>query len=455
VPKFRSDINSSIDIVGALYKILNFNCKISLTNDHISAFFEEIEDSSVQSYDFLKKKHDDINQYDENSLFNSFEIQKETQNIQLLHDGENNLNQIFYEAFKKLSYLGFGEVLHFSFIDDSKLQKFFDQKNIIKLKSAINKTLISLRPNLFVGLLEKYKEIIKTKKDESILLFEHGPIFWKENPFSKVITGVMGGKKFEKNPHLPVSYFSENNFFDFFDAKSSLLSALESLNLKEENLEFFPLDEFYQEKKKFSEFHKLLIEKKIVTNEGLDLHEKFLHPLRCAIIFAKIHEKKNSLIKYIFIGYCGEFNPFFLEEFDLNDEGHDKIANFVIFKDALEEIYLEKESLKYELFRSDFQAIQRDFALIFDENISISMIKNNIMENSKSHPKLQNIIHDLKIFDIFQNDELAKQNKKSVGFSFKICSNVKTFKDQEVKEITTIILEKIKLELGGVFAFEM
>jgi tRNA-binding EMAP/Myf-like protein len=464
IPIFRTDINSSIDLVGALYKILNFSNKLSVTNDRAPAFFKEIENSfglSNRTFNSLKNiLGANLNDYDENPDLNSFEIQEENSIIPMLHNGENSFIKCLYLAFKNLALLGFSEVLHFSFISEEKLDGFFESKNLIRLRSAINKTLTILRPNLLVGLLEKYKEIIKEKKDSSVLLFENGPIFLKNNPFEKMITGILGGKKFEKNPHLTSEYFSNNNFFDFFDSKAAILQVLEVCNVNENHLEFLAFDEFYdlEKREKFENFYKIIKDNWLFGFDSKDPYEKFFHPKKTALVFVKNlnYNSSNNEFEYIFIGYCGEINPFFLEKFDLIDQGHEKISTFMILQKSFERIHKNKKKyISSELFFSEFQSIQRDFALIFNEEITVSQIKKNILDNSLMNPKLKNLIHDLKIFDIFQNEELKKQKKKSVGFSFKIWSKEKTLNNAEVKEIVNLILEKIKNELDGVFASEI
>lgn len=431
IPSYRSDINSSIDIVSYLYKILVFENKISVVNDNQVAFFDLIETSSRK----LNKLNDKRNFiYDENHEMNKFISMDEAVNFDLLYDGENIYNNKLYLILKSLSNFGFSEMIGFSFSDEEYYRDFIDQKHLVRLKSSINKTLNILRTNLLIGLLEKFKEISKFKVDDQILLFEYGPIFNRYSISERMISFIMGGNKFKKNIHLDQSFYNNKNFFDFYDAKFILCEILENLNISEDDLEFIRLDEIS------GDYMKLVYDK---FNINEDINKNLFHPGKSAYVFFK---NKDELI---FIGYCGELNPFLLDKFDLIDKKFENIACACIYSDILN---LAKK--KNEPFISEFQSVYRDLALIFNEKIKISQIKNNIISTISANEKMHNQIHDLKIFDIFQNEALKLEQKKSIAFSFRICSNKKTLNDKEIQEIVNLILKNLEIEFGAYFAHE-
>jgi phenylalanyl-tRNA synthetase beta subunit len=346
--------------------------------------------------------------------------------------------------------------MNFSFINEEKIINFFNPNNLVRLKNTVNKTLEVLRPNLFIGMLEKYKEIEKANYSHNILLFENGPIFWKENPFEKVFTIIMGGNKFEKNPYINLKSFENKNFFDFFDAKYLLLDILKLCNISsEDELYFFRMDEFYDNNnfEKYNDFLNILNKKKLISKDNLDINYKFFHPGKTALIFIENPKIKND---FIFLGYCGELNPFILNEFDIISQNeYGGISAILLFQDSLDILYKNKDLLKKEIFISEFQSVYRDFSLVFNEDAKISDLKNNFFKTIEAEKKLKNIIHNFEIFDIFQNDEMKKFGKKSIGFSFKICSDKKTLNDKEIKEIVDIIILNIKLEFNAFFTFEL
>lgn len=91
---------------------------------------------------------------------------------------------------------------------------------------------------------------------------------------------------------------------------------------------------------------------------------------------------------------------------------------------------------------SKYPYVERDLAIICDENITVGQILESV---KKSCGKLY---YSSKVFDIYRNESLGS-NKKSVAFSFKLVSYEKTLTDEEINQTVNKILKDLKYKLGA------
>ena len=89
-----------------------------------------------------------------------------------------------------------------------------------------------------------------------------------------------------------------------------------------------------------------------------------------------------------------------------------------------------------------YPAVERDIALVVDEQIEVGQIENIISKKSK------NILETAKLFDIYRNEKLG-QNKKSVAYELIFRANNRTLTDDEIKNTMEAITKELQVALGA------
>ena len=430
VPVWRSDINSSMDLVAILFKILNYDERVSVTNDQIRGYFAKYHsfvDDNIPKHLYFENM-----EIYRDSLIDDCYEESTLPNESKLDSGDYNSDLQFYQMINQLSSIGYKELYNYTFIDPRIIEKISLNNNslsekyglllqsCIKLDSPINQNLSIMRPSLLFGLLDAIGQIRKLNNDGPIKLLESGPIFASNNIFNDLICGVLTGNKFKRNIYGGTN--NNNNFFDFFDAKADFLIALKKYNIDEDMLKFELLEDTSQSLLPQGNQDKLL-----------------LHTLRSAAVFLKDSG--------ILIGCLGEISPLLLNEYDFFDlkDSSTNVSTFMIYKNNLKNLLIESK----KLFTSEYQSSKRDLSLIFDENVKIADVhsiisKNDLLDSEK-------IVQNISFFDIFQNDKLKQDKQKSIGFSVKLQSARKTLNDKDIHLVMNNIINAIDKELGGKF----
>jgi phenylalanyl-tRNA synthetase beta subunit len=418
--KHRVEINYSMDLVAALYKYFVYE-------DGLEIFYEGFYEKFLSNeIDYESQNDKEINIKDPYSYITYSNLDREE--IDSLDFGDYQKLKLQRNLCERLIYRGYNELCNFSFID--KNDSYFEEKFLVKLSSPVNKNLNTLRSSIFSSLFINLKEISK-KYQENIAIFESGPVYTNYNIFQKNIAGMRFGNKFPRNIHS-----RDKSDFNFFDIKADFLEILKIYNIDESDLNFYRLNDFYDDKKELIEILKERNLVKIIDKDIFDQHKQFFHDGKSAIVFYK------DLMP---IGYLGEIHPRILQDLEFSNN----IVGFVLFCESLDLMGKQKKKL---IFQSQYQSVIRDFALIFDERTTISEIKNTIIE-SNSHLE-EKILRDISIFDIYQDEKLKIQNKKSIAFSLKLQSEKQTLSDKIINEITKSILDNLKDKLSGYMIFE-
>ncbi len=287
---------------------------------------------------------------------------------------------------------GFVETISWTFIDSKLARNFAEINNDFFIANPISQEMDYLRPNLLLGLLKSYKNN-NLRNISNLSLFEAGNVFIDSAIDQKnMISGIRVGK------NKPDSHYKDNRDFDVFDAKKDIFDLISLWGLKTDNLQ---LD----------------------SSNPL----KYYHPYR----FSAIKLGKNI------IGYFGEIHPLILQKFSIKT----KVSAFEIFIDNLP---IPKNKLSKPYIVSDFQAVERDFAFIIEEEAKIGNLINDIYKADKE------IIKDVILFDIYRGQNI-EQNKKSVALRVKIQSLEKTLKGDEIdnifNKITNILEQKHQAKL--------
>jgi phenylalanyl-tRNA synthetase beta chain len=139
-----------------------------------------------------------------------------------------------------------------------------------------------------------------------------------------------------------------------------------------------------------------------------------------------------------YIGYLGLLGPEVIEKLDLKKHKPEIIlfdlnldVVLTCIPDAIQFIDIPK-----------YPYIERDIAVIVDENIAASAIKEMIA----TYPS--KLIEDVSVFDFYKGSNIP-EGKKSVAFSIIYRSKEKTLTDKEVEELHASLLSYVLEKTGG------
>jgi phenylalanyl-tRNA synthetase beta chain len=244
-----------------------------------------------------------------------------------------------------------------------------------------------MRQGLLPGLLSALK--FNTSRNQSrIKLFELGTIFNKSD--SKVIEQTAIAGIYSGNT-LPLNWKS-NSEVSFFEVKGDI----EQLLAKKGDLSFQALTDC-----------------------------KYLHPGQSASI----------ILNGITIGMLGVLHP--------------AIAKAVQLKGKLPVLFeINYEKMKRNIPQevkaiSKFPSISRDIAVIVDESVK----SDEIIHIAKQ--SVNDLYHEIKVFDVYSGENLPK-NKKSIALNLILQSSSKTLIDEDIINITNLIVSNLSNDIGAV-----
>lgn len=89
-----------------------------------------------------------------------------------------------------------------------------------------------------------------------------------------------------------------------------------------------------------------------------------------------------------------------------------------------------------------FPAVERDIAVIVDENVEVGQIEKIITRKAKK------LLESMQLFDIYRNEKLG-ENKKSVAYSLIFRDKNKTLSDEEINHIMEEIISELEKKLDA------
>lgn len=89
-----------------------------------------------------------------------------------------------------------------------------------------------------------------------------------------------------------------------------------------------------------------------------------------------------------------------------------------------------------------FPAVERDIAMVIDENVEVGNIEKAIQKKGKK------ILEEIQLFDVYRNEKLG-ESKKSVAYSLKFRSNDRTLTDEEINQTMEEIIKELENNLGA------
>jgi phenylalanyl-tRNA synthetase beta chain len=135
------------------------------------------------------------------------------------------------------------------------------------------------------------------------------------------------------------------------------------------------------------------------------------------------------------IGYFGQINPVVAEKLGIDKP----VYAGEIYYDKLITLFNSKIVFKPI---SKFPSVERDIAILVDEDVTCSSIIDCIKEVCDQR------LETVKLFDIYQGAQVEK-GKKSMAFNLLFLSNERTLSVEEVDELTSKILKNLSDKLGA------
>ena len=297
----------------------------------------------------------------------------------------NSSIKTYYKVKKIIASEGYTEVVTWSFMDGNKAKVLFD--NLIILQNPISSDLNTMRPSTIPNLLEAINQN-KSRMFTRAKIFEVGPNFSKSvNDYQEnIASAITYGSIDEEN------WLSNKKFSDVYSIKADLFSVLNYLNVPTDNL---------------------LYDK----NEGNIYHPGKSSTLRLG---------KNIVAKF------GELHPILLKTMDISI----KVYGFEIYLDNIHQFQENKSSSRRSFLNNPYQMVERDFAFMLPKEIEANEIIKKVKKIDKD------IINKVTIFDVYEGDKLPN-NKKSIAIRVLLQPTDKTFKDEDIENLSKQIIDQV------------
>lgn len=149
------------------------------------------------------------------------------------------------------------------------------------------------------------------------------------------------------------------------------------------------------------------------------------HPGRCA----------NIKVGIDVIATFGEVHPEVLDNYDIEKRVY--LAELNITK-----VVKYAGSKKKYVEVPKFPAVERDIAIVVDENVEVGQIEKVITKKAKK------LLESAKLFDIYRDEKLGK-DKKSVAYSLIFRDKNKSLSDEEINPIMEDIIKELEKTLNA------
>ena len=279
---------------------------------------------------------------------------------------------------------GLSEIYTYGFIHEKDLDKCNIgedlRKNIIEIRNPLSEDYKLMRPTTIPSMMSTLA-INMNKKNQDVGLFDIS------RSYKNIDGKIEKGEVPLEEKILTIGMYGEN--VDFYSLKGMIENILEYVNINK-----------YDTIK--------------------ETENKSYHPGRCA----------NIKIGIDTIATLGEIHPEVLENYGIEKRGY--LAEINITK----LVKYSKPNKKY-VEVPKFPAVERDIAIIVDENIAVGDIEKTITKKSKK------LLESIKLFDIYRNEKIGV-NKKSIAYSLIFRDKNKTLNDEEINKIMEEIIEELE-----------
>ncbi|GLQ05383.1 phenylalanine--tRNA ligase subunit beta [Sneathiella chinensis] len=297
-------------------------------------------------------------------------------------------------AKRALAARGMIEAVTYSFLPRAHAELFGGVNEDIVLSNPISSDLDVMRPSLLPNLVAAAGRN-QSRGFHDICLFEVAGEYHSDQPDGQrtvaagIRTGQTGGRH----------WAGAGRAFDVFDAKADVLDLLEAVGGPASTAQ-------------------------VVTGAP-----EWYHPGRSGVIQLG---PKNRLAVF------GELHPAVLEAMKVKGP----IMAFELYLDAVPLPKGERKTAKSPLQVSDYQAVERDFAFLMDQDVPAEKILRAARGADKK------LIADATIFDIYEGDKV-EAGKKSVALSVRLEPQDKTLTDEEIDAVSAKVVMNVEKTSGG------
>ncbi len=291
---------------------------------------------------------------------------------------------------KTLVAKGYSEVCTYAFINQKDLEKCNIKEgnvlnNTIKIKNKLSEDYTMMRTTTLPSMMQTVATNY-TKKNKDVNLFEIARVY------TDTESNIENGEIPEEPTVLSLAVYGEQE--DFYTVKGIIENILETANIKRYEIE----------------------------KEDTDVS---MHPGRTA----KIMIGKDAIATF------GEVHPTVCKNYGIKT----KVYYAKVDVDKL--VKYSKEDKKYVPVPK-YPAVERDIAVIVDEDIEVGKIEKVITKKCKK------ILEEIKLFDIYRSEKLGEK-KKSIAFALTFRAQDKTLTDEEINGAMDTIISDLSKELNA------
>ena len=279
---------------------------------------------------------------------------------------------------------GYHEAVHFSFVDPVLQERLFPANAARVLANPISSDLAAMRVSLWPGLLRALGENQRRQQDR-VRLVEHGVVFLPDGSEVDRVAALCAGRRW------PEQWSGGAEPSDFHDLRGDIEALLATTG---------DLDAF--------------------SFEPASLH--CLHPGRSARILRSGQP----------IGWIGELHPEQTRALDLN---HAPVLAELDVQAALEVRYLPFSEV------SRFPQVRRDLALVVDEQVPFSVIRERVTFASSG------LLRGLRLFDVYRGTGV-EPGRKSVALGLIFQEKDRTLVDEETDKVVAAIRAELSASLN-------
>ena len=284
---------------------------------------------------------------------------------------------------------GLSEIYTYGFVSSKDLELSNINEELKKYSITVQNPLSDeykmMRPSTIPSMMQ-ILSLNSNKKNQNVKLFDIS------RSYKNINNEIENGEVPVQENILTIGMYGENT--DFFTLKGLIENVLEAIGI-----------------------NRIEIEK--------ESNNTSYHPGRTA----------NVKVGNDIIATLGEIHPLVLSNYKIEKRAY--LAELNITKI----VKYAKNTKKYQEVPK-FPAIERDIAVIVDENVEVGQIEKIITKTTKK------LLEDIKLFDIYRDIKLG-QSKKSVAYSLIFRDKKRTLNDEEINDIMEKIIDSLQKNLGA------
>lgn len=290
---------------------------------------------------------------------------------------------------------GFSEIYTYGFVGEKDLEKSKISQslidNAIEISNPLSDEYKLMRPTTIPSMMQTLA-LNNNRKNQNVKLFDIS------RNYRNINGEVEKGEVPLQENILTIGMYGEDS--DFYTLKGIIENVLEASNVN----------------------HYDIVKEK---------ENNSYHPGRCA----------NIKVGLDIIATIGEVHPEVLMNYDINKRCY--LAELNITK----VVKYSKQNKKYQEVPK-FPAVERDIAIVINEDIEVGSIEQAITKKSKRLLKGKKELEEIKLFDIYRDEKIGK-GKKSIAYSLIFRDKQKSLSDDEVNPVMEEITKELEEKFGA------